>query len=243
MKFKSIALAALAPLAAVGFAAGISTAASAAVGANTTLTQHISNRADSGNGGTWALDTFTRTLTVHDLGPTGANGEKFSATVVDKGTFITVPGAKTPNQFVPGTVLSHQVHGSFTGGQTFIVTAPAAADALKAAGVLASENDHGSAAAPGDATGVYPLKAFVTAPSAPNITPGAWAWKYSTACESWTDSSANGDGNTAGAGNITGKICTVHPAPPGQRQALRLRGPRRHGGHHPGDGRLVRVRG
>ena len=36
-----------------------------------------------------------------------------------------------------------------------------------------------------------------------------WSWTYSTGCESWTDSAANGDGNQAADGNVTGKACAV----------------------------------
>lgn len=205
MKIRKIALAALAPLAAVGFAAGISTAASAAPLVHATT--HVANRADSGNGGTWATDNFTRSLTIVKSASqvNAPDGDTlYTAFVVDNGGFTAHAGALAPNQAVPGVHVAHSVNGSFKGGITYTIAAPNA-DALTGT-VPAFENDAVGTPVP---TSTWPAQAFATSVGVQVTENAGWSWKYSTACESWTDSSANGDGNLAGDGNITGKICTV----------------------------------
>jgi hypothetical protein len=179
-----------------------------------TGTTHVTNRPDSGNGGTWAYDTFGRTLTV-TVAPvqnpvdTGHGLVDYTATVSDSGGFAAIVGVGTPNQFVPGTKILHGVHGSFSGGISYTVTAPTA-DTL-AGTIPASENDNFSTSGAGFVTTAnWPKLAFAT-PAGVTVTEGStWSWTYKTATESWTDSAANGDGNTANDGNITGQL----PVPP-----------------------------
>lgn len=208
---------------ALGAVAAIAVAGSLAIGgvANavtppTTITgtTHVMNRPDSGNGGTWAYDTFDRTLTVtvaatQKPADTAAGLVDYTATVADKGTFAAIVGAGTPNQFVPGTKITHGVHGWFSGGISYTVTAPTA-DTLT--GVIpASEDDNFAAAVV--TTGNWPKIAFAT-PTGVTVTENNdWGWTYKTACETWADTAANGDGNTALDGNITGTLCG-HPVPP-----------------------------
>jgi hypothetical protein len=200
----------LAALVAVPLAAGtVALAAGTAHAAPTTetATTHVYNDPDSGNGGTWATDAFDRTLTVTLTNATALT-DTYTATVSDSGTFVTIAGAKTPNQSDAGEVISHSVKGTFSGTASYTITAPAS-DALGAP-VPATLNDNNTAAAGIYTTGNWPDLAFAT-PATANVVLGAWSWTYTTpAGETWTDAYNNGDGNLVADGNITG--LTVKPA-------------------------------
>lgn len=168
----------------------------------------VTNHQDSGNGGTWAYDDYTRTLTVTAVSPQPASvpagDTAYNVTVSDTGKFHAIVGTATPNQAVAGTKISRGVTGSLAGTYAFTVTAPTA-DTLT--GVIpANENDNFGA--PAVTTSAWPNLAFATAVGV-TVTPGDWSWTYKTGCETWVDSSANGDGNVAADGNITGTVCPV----------------------------------
>jgi len=195
----------------LAISAGAALAQSAdAVTTTVTATTHVLNRPDSGHGGNWAYDSFTRTLTVtvapvQNEKDTTAGLIDYNATITDVGFFSTVGGAGTPSQFVPGAKILHNgVHGTVNGTYALTVTAPVG-DGLSGV-VPATEDDNFGAAKV--STGNWPELAFATSTGV-TVTGGAYEWDYATACEKWVDSSANGDGNTAGDGNITGKICGV----------------------------------
>ena len=134
-----------------GFAVVATTAVSAAPALAATTTSgpltastHVTNRSDSGGGGTWAKDDFTRTiqLTAEGLAsPSHCAGQvpcaRYSYKIVDgsnggsNGGFVTVPGALAPNQG-PGHAGQHvgYTFGSFGGDQegdfyTSMPTSPA----------------------------------------------------------------------------------------------------------------------
>jgi len=189
-------------------AAGIVAANKANASPSTvTATTHVINRPDSGNGGTWAYDDFNRTLkvTLDSPQPEEAAGTlTYTAEVLDVGEFHTILGALTPNQSTAGLKIAHAVSGSMNGGISYTITAPST-DTLIGV-VPATENDNFTS--PTVTTGNWPLQAFAT-PTGVTVTEGdTWSWTYA-ACESWTDSATNGDGNLAADGNITGKICSV----------------------------------
>ena len=200
------ALVLLAPLAAAGALALGGTAH--AVPTTVTGSTHVSERPDSGNGGTWAYDTFNRSLTVsvaavQNSADTAHGLVDYTATVTDKGFFSAVQGAGTPNQFVPGTKVLHHVIGSMSGGASYTVTAPTG-DTLT--GIIpANEDDH--FATPAVTTGDWPKLAFATQANVTVSMNNDWSWTYKTACETWVDSAANGDGNQVADGNITGALC------------------------------------
>lgn len=211
--FKKILFGGAATAVALGGVALGASAASAAPVPSAHATTHVLNRPDGGNGGTWAFDTFNRSMTVtvaNSQAGTGGGNTRYRVDITDKGGFTTVLGAGTPNQFIPGTHVLHKVSGSMAGGITYTVVAPTT-DALTGV-VPSTEND---AFGPAHVTtGNWAKQAFsnpalVTTESAGTV----YGWKYSTGCENWADTSANGDGNTANDGNITGSLCT-HSAPP-----------------------------
>jgi hypothetical protein len=200
-----------APLAIAGTIWG-STAAVMAAPTTVTAVTHVVNRPDGGNGGNWAYDNLKRTLTVtvaatQKPADTLAGLTDYTATVTDEGGFSTIGGAPTPNQFVPGTQILHNgVKGSINGGISYTVTAPSG-DTLTGT-VPVYENDNFSTTGAGfTSTGNWPKLAFASQTGVTVAEGNDWSWKYATACESWTDSAVNGDGNTANDGNITGKIC------------------------------------
>jgi hypothetical protein len=195
-----------------GAGLGVAGTANAAPITSAHAVTHVTNRPDSGNGGTWAYDNFNRTLDIKvaaSQAGVGAGNTRYTATVVDKGSFSAVQGALTPNQAVAGAKVAHAVKGEFAGGIAYTVIAPTT-DTLTGT-VPAAENDHftGPAVTTGNwAKQAFASQALVTVSGGTN-----WAWSYSTACERWTDSSVNADGNLAADGNITGKLC-VSPARP-----------------------------
>lgn len=212
MKLSKRGIAALAAAAAVIGGGGAAFAATSQVAAPlVTAVTHVYNDPDSGNGGTWATDAFDRTLTVTaDANQFGvpAGSVRYDATVSDSGTFVTIPGAKTPNQSAPGQKVSHTVAGTFAGTSLYVVTAPAADHV---GSTLQADLNANHAALTGKyATSQWPDQAF-TPDTGVSVAQGNWSWTYSTKFgESWTDSSVNGDGNVVSDGNITGLV--VKPA-------------------------------
>jgi hypothetical protein len=198
-----------------------------------TSVTHVVNDPDSGGAGnTWAIDNFTRTMTVTDVGPTStANVEQYSAVVTDKGTFVTLAGVKAPDQngADAGTTVTHKVPGIFAGTAHYSFTAPAGSvTAASKANVATYVNDDDLAATGVNATGEWWSQAFpvtdmavpneqrsaVLAANGANVLANDWTWTYKTATQSWTDSFANGDGqNAVNDGNITGTL-PKHPVPP-----------------------------
>jgi hypothetical protein len=175
---------------------------------------HVTNAPDSGNGGNWAYDNYERTLviTLDATPPPGVPGTDFAytATVSDRGTSSAIVGADTPNQVVPGAKIAHSVSTSMNGEATYVITAPKT-DALT--GTVPGALDlHFTAATGNQTTTNWPKQAFAS-PTGVTVAYAhggdAWSWTYRTACEAWTDSGTNGDGNLAHDGNITGKICAV----------------------------------
>lgn len=89
-----------------------------------TATTHLVDRPDSGVGGTWALDTFTRTVTICETAAVAADVKAdlrvpvalatYHATVVDEGTFVTV-GGRSPDGH---GALCRGCHGRLRGGFT-----------------------------------------------------------------------------------------------------------------------------
>lgn len=197
-------------LAAAGGAVALSGTAHAAP---TTVTAHtlVTNRPDGGHGGTWAYDDFTRTLTVTvaaNQAGAPAGDTLYNATITDHGQFHAIIGVLAPNQVVPGVKITSSVSGEMDGTYSLTVTAPST-DTLTGT-VPASENDNFGA--PAVTTTNWPVQAFASATGV-SVSGGAYNWTYTSRCETWVDSSANGDGNLAGDGNITGKSCTPPPPP------------------------------
>lgn len=225
MTYKTrIAAIAATAVTAIGIGAGLAGTANAAP-STTTLTTHVINRPDSGNGGVWAyVNIKNRVVTVTQdtvnpaTTPTGYNA--YTAVVTDNGTFVTVEGAGTPNQFVPGTKVTHAVTGTFSGGISYTITAPDG-DTLVNSGTTAEENDALATPTGENTTAEWPEKAFTSSANVTVTEGNTWSWTYKTAAgEQWVDSAANGDGNLSTDGNITGLLPKVtKPVPASKDEA------------------------
>jgi hypothetical protein len=186
-----------------------------------TAVTHVVNNDDDGGNGIWSVDDELRTVVItvdsvrSDCAPALPLADTcYSATVSDKGTWNGVTGAFTPNQHGAdlGRKIAHAVSGTFAGGASYAFYAPNA-DVPSAASVAHLVNDHFTKPASGaDSTSQWYLQAFTVADRSAVAGPGilsTWGWTYQDACESWTDSAANGDGQSLLAGNITGRVCAV----------------------------------
>ena len=187
--------------------------------ATTSLTL-ITNDPDGGHGtpATWAEDTIWRseTLTKGTQVPGTACGLAatagcwaYTASLSDWGTFTTIPGAGTPNQACAGCAgkkITRRVTGFLAGAYT--VTFDASSQTPDASLVALMHDDHGAAAVAPFTSTTWGEQFFPAGTKFGSVTGGAYKWTYSTTAtfpaQTWTDSSANGDGNLAGDGNISG---------------------------------------
>lgn len=179
-----------------------------------TAVTHVVNNYDDGGNGFWSVDDETRTLTVSVAASQAGVPEgdtAFTAAIKDHGTWNAIAGAFTPNQAgaAAGEKITRSEDGTFTGSASYSFTAPSA-DVPSAANVAKYVNDNFTKPASGpDSAGQWYLQAF-TAAQQPAVTGSIgddWTWAYGDACQSWTDSAANGDGQGSADGNITGKAC------------------------------------
>ena len=196
-------------------------AVAAPAGATTPVvseTTHITNDPDGGGNGTWATDSFIRTLDVYQADAATctampAGDQCYTATISDSGTWTSIDEAYQPNQGSPasGARITHVVSGKFTGSSGYTFYAPSTATPGNT-NVPATVNG-----SPGTST--WYEQAF---PAATTGFGGGenndWTWTYTsytgkpaTSCETWTDSYADSDGQSATAGNITGKQCVAPP--------------------------------
>lgn len=205
----------------------------------TWLPDNGDNGNGTGNGGTWADDAFHRVLTVTDsnaCSPAPLNGYNcYAATVSDSGTFKTIPGngnAPNPNSTtdVSNNIAWPPVSGKFTGSGTYLFEANAAPAVALIANTQNNSGVYQSGATNKNSTSGWFRQAFGSTTTFLNSNgtsfTGAlqndWGWNYTTytgaspsttavACETWADTAANGAGNTALDGNITGKQCPGAP--------------------------------
>lgn len=188
----------------------------------------ITDRPDGGNGGTWADDSMTRSITIIRTG--GVPGAwTFTARLADRGSFTTIKGALTPNQggSYAGDVIKSQVTGRLKGWADFSFTASSLPNSGWNAGVPLAENDHG--ANPADSTSTWYELAFPAGTTFGGAGIGDWSWKYDATVrtttsqkvclsrgfcwsipvisvdrQQWVDAWDNGDGNLPADGNILG---------------------------------------
>lgn len=142
-----------------------------------TFTTQVNDRPDSGLGGTWAKDTFTRTTYVER-----ETDCTYTLRLHDVGTFTTLAGAPSPG----GTAtLGASFTGTFAGGARIVVTS-------EAEPVDPGATSDGTVSSSQWATLLFPGN------------PGKlikWGWTYTTPCETWKNSM---HGNH---GDVTGKVC------------------------------------
>jgi hypothetical protein len=141
------------------------------------FTTEVLDRPDSGLGGTWAKDTFTRTTVVY------RNADcTYGITLRDEGTFTTLANAPSPG----GTAtLGASFTGTFTGGAqiTVISDVPPVDPPATSDGTVSSSQ--------------WAMLLFPDNPGKLN----EWGWTYTTPCETWLNAH---DGNQ---GDVTGKVC------------------------------------
>jgi hypothetical protein len=180
-----------------------------------TATTAVSNRDDSGGHGNWALDTFTRVVTVtrHSAVDVSHCGQGavicyyYTASLADNGTFATVAGALSPNA---GTAISGSVQGSMTGGSKIEFYAGSADGSWDGAPSATAVPATVTGDTPATTTWVeqfFPSSTVFTSPQLLN-----WSWTYSApnTCEQWVDAYNNGDGAQPADGDITGvNACTA----------------------------------
>src|SRR5260221_8520082 len=82
-------------------------------------TEKVKNDSDSGVAGYWALDAFTRTIKVWNIGP-----DQWCATVTYQGTFAAQAGQITPGNTcpAPGCKLTGDEVGPFNGSAHVLIT-------------------------------------------------------------------------------------------------------------------------
>jgi hypothetical protein len=101
------------------------------------------------------------------------------------------------------------VNGSLAG--TYTVTFYASSGTPSAALAPMMHDDHGTAASPPFTSTTWGMLFFPAGTSFGAFTGGPYSWTYHAATagfppvmQTWIDSSANGDGNAPGDGNVTG---------------------------------------
>ena len=168
----------------------------------------MTNRPDSGGNGDWANDQFTRKITIDQQTSTAATNCSPTATqcfliagakLTDTdGTFTTISGAFTPNQFGTdaGLHITHVVSGKMSGNGEF----PAFyATELPNAHKVPGTND-------GDAnpSSTWPELAFPAGTQFTGLSETTFSYSYHHGAQHWLDADTNGGGQSAAAGNITG---------------------------------------
>jgi hypothetical protein len=218
--------AALAAGAAVALA-GVSAAGASTTRGTVTAVTHITGRPDSGGAGTWATDTFTRTLTLTYLGKGGpaATPYQYMAAVADSGTALNLPGQLTPNQGGKdaGKIMKAvQVKAAMTGfGQWGVFDA----SARDARGLVPAQL-HGAVNSLYPSS-TWPELAFPAGTTFAGVSESGFGYNYHVPAltvtsirvvnghkvtvrkvypaQNWSDTALNGDGQLARDGNITGR--------------------------------------
>ena len=147
------------------------------------VTYGLSNDADSGFYGNWAIDSLNRHLQIFDVG-----GGSFCAVVNDTGSFVTT-GPSSPGFGVP---LSAGIKGVINGGY---VTTDFTGTFDPSVGGYGTHGNLGSF----DATLAHP--SFLSYFSSPGIWgQPSWGWTYHTAQNGdWVNASTGSFGDIAGS--------------------------------------------
>jgi hypothetical protein len=206
---KLAAIAALTIAPAALLAAPAASASPHATTATYKATTTLTNRPDGGNGGTWALDKITRTLTITVTGTPGSYHD--TATVQDTGTFdlSSFGGALTPNQSTPGTRITARpqaLYTSISGKASYSFTSDSLPSSAANLGVPKAQDGSG-----------YPTSDWYAQAFGPSavVSHGGittWEWDYAGGFnvrgalrfEQWADAWNNGFGNLPADGDITG---------------------------------------
>lgn len=192
-------------------------------------TTHLVSRPDSGNHGDWALDSFTRSVTIcevpivlnkSDVQPNTVGKSNYHAVVSDTGTFVTNGGTSlSPNV---GANLRAGVKGVMSGGFTVdFVAASHFATYSNLYGVPGHNSYSGTAPV---GTSAWVGSEFSDFGNQASIGDD-WSWKYTADCagqglkgtglENWTDANPTAGGAPTD-GDITGAFLRhcYKPRPP-----------------------------
>jgi hypothetical protein len=158
-----------------------------------TVTTNIADRPDSGTGGNWAKDTFTRTVKICADATVNTRAKveqgetwKYQVVASDDGTFVTT-GPKSPGHSMP---LIAGLHGSFTGGFSATITGPAAFGGLNAHPASTNTKSSGE------------WIAYIWPSSAGGDKLTAWGWTYKLCNEAWINSADGNKGDITGASRV-----------------------------------------
>jgi hypothetical protein len=202
--------------------AGTAVASAHTVAPVTTVT-HLINRNDGGGNGTWAYDTFTRTMTLNYLGKStdpahAAAPYEYNAVVSDQGTFKTIPGAFTPDQGgrdLGRHIRPTQENGTMTGfGQWGVFYSSVKANSPRSfydSGVPIRLSGGQNLAYP---SSTWPTLAFPATATIQGLNEAGYGYGYTVPAhvvnhrvikaQTWNDTAWNGDGQIApGDGNIS----------------------------------------
>lgn len=165
--------------------------------ADLVVTATVHNHPDNGHGtpSKWALDTFTRTMRIHETSP-----GHYVLTTTDRGSFTTIKGAGDPAGH--GKQITRTLTGTFRGNGTGDAVGYLVHDAKALSGKV--YNDDGGT----PFTGVGWVSIFFK--TGATVSPfNAYRFVYTTADEQWIDASTNADGTTAAAGDVTGALSSL----------------------------------
>lgn len=164
-----------------------------------TVVTNLVDRPDSGTNGQWAKDTFTRTVKVCHVSEmtkltVPVESWNYTATVVDKGTFLTLGG---PN-LSPGNnkKLLAEIPGTFEGGFTATFAAPANwqfySDTHLQGKILSGP------AGQGNPTSSEWVKSLWTSGFVGTSLNEDWKWTYTTCNEQWVNAASGNNGDITG---------------------------------------------
>lgn len=164
-------------------------APAAATASTSTGVCHVTvTKTDNGHG----IPSAWADLVLHRATTATKTATGYSVHLADKGHLWTRKGAGSPNG--TGASIKRRVGGSVVGSYDLTVTG----------GTLNCKTGDPSASSTEYVKSLFGKDAQVSG--------GAYSWTYTTCREKWVDSSANSDGQGAGAGNITGLRC-AKPSP------------------------------
>ncbi len=179
------------------------------------VNSNVLNDPDSGDQGNWAIDNFTRTIKVWQIGPTS-----FTAVYNDTGTSSIIAGAPSPKN---GVIQPANGTATMVGNTNITFTATGFNSSYDSS--LIANNSIGTlnmketpadllanrfnASAPTQSTLNYYLNQYFTGVSSINVPTGGWTYVYKGpvgGTQSWTDAVSTNWGTTNTNDIVTNKL-------------------------------------